>query len=323
MPKIASQEPVIDPPPPIVRRWRHGNSKFPAFGWAYLDHLIGQYKQMEKRCDIVDEIIRRRNISPEDLTWGDLYSLERILVASLTEDEVKRSLWATRFRLKQIAGGEAFEAYEKSHFPDEKASVEELRADLQRILELLHWYYSLLPLRNKMRIRYILTCIFWIIGYTFLLGILFFFSNRHPSWDSSVGLIASVLYFGIVGGYVSSLRRLHDVQLGEGDPIVGIYELKGAVYFQWLSPMLGAVFAGILTLLFAGGVLQGTIFPTFGAAASTKTLSDFVKNLQPTNLTSYALLLVWSFVAGFAERFVPDSLDTLIAGQKLKEAKKK
>jgi hypothetical protein len=316
---------VIDPLPPDVnhvRRLRRGLRKalyLPGFGLAYLDHLIGQYKQSGKSLSIADEIVHRRQSGSENISWGDLYSLERILVASLTEEEVKRSLWATRFRLKQIAGDDAFHAYEESSAPAADASVEQLRADLQRILELLHWYYSLLPLRNALRIDYIVNCIFWIIGYTVTLGLLFA-ASQYWHWDPSVGLFASVIYFGIVGGYVSSLRRLQDLQFGKGDPIVGIYGLKSASYFMWLSPMLGAIFAAILVLSFAGGVLKGSIFPEFQTPESVHNLSEFVKGLS-LKPNGYALLLLWSFVAGFAERFVPDNLDKMIAGQKHDESR--
>ena len=295
--------------------------ELPPFGREYLDHLIGQYKESGKSLPIAEEVVARLNSSPQELSWGDLYSLERLLVATLGDDEVKRSLWATRFRLKQIAGGDAFEAYKDSKIPPEGASVDQLRADLQRILELLHWYYSLLPLRNELRIKYINTCIRWITGYTVALGILFGLSH-HYHWDSSVGLFASVIYLGIIGGYVSSLRRFQDVQFGEGDPIVGIYGLKSSSYFMWLSPMLGAVFAVILALLFVGGVLKGTLFPAFGTSIDCD-LSGFARATRPTTPENYALLLVWSFVAGFAERFVPDNLDKLIAGQKNKETHSK
>src|ERR1700735_130641 len=312
---------VIDPPSPDVEQvWRlrprrSRTPDLPGFGLVYLDHPIGQYRQSGKVSPVADEIVHRRKSGSEDLSWGDLYSLERVLVASLTEEEVKRSLWATRFRLKQMAGGEAFLAYEQSNVPAADAGVEQLRADLLRILELLHWYYSLVPLRNEIRIRYIVNCIFWIIGYTVVLALLFG-ASKVWHWDASVGLSAAVIYFGTLGGYVSSLRRLQDLQFGKGDPIVGIYGLKSASYFMWLSPLLGAIFAVILALLFAGGVLKGGIFPEFGTPGSVHNLSEFVKALSFAKPSDCPLLLVWSFVAGFAERFVPDSLDKMIARQK-------
>jgi hypothetical protein len=322
---------VIIAPPPLdtkrTRKWYQFASnvrisrlldaiKIPPFGLAYLDHLIGQYTQSARTIPAADEIVERRKNSAEELTWGDLYSLERVLVANLDAEEVKSSVWAARFRLKQIAGDAAFLEYEKSSVhPD--ASIEELRADLQRILEFLHWYYCLLPLRNQIRVDYVANCIRWIAVYTVILGVVFVACHI---WhlDSATSLAACIIYAGIIGGYVSSMRRLQNVRFDEEDPIVGIYGLKSASYFMWLSPILGATFAMILALLFAGAVVTGAVFPKF-TAPEVHNLSEFATTTRPIGSSDYALLLVWSFVAGFAERFVPDNLDKIMATQRNKK----
>ena len=43
---------------------------------------------------------------------------------------------------------------------------------------------------------------------------------------------------------------------------------------------------------------------------------DFIVNTGPQNFTDYGKLLVWSFIAGFAERLVPDMLDRFTAASK-------
>lgn len=40
---------------------------------------------------------------------------------------------------------------------------------------------------------------------------------------------------------------------------------------------------------------------------------DFIKQTGPKNGVSFALLMIWSFIAGFAERLVPDTLNRLVA----------
>jgi hypothetical protein len=53
---------------------------------------------------------------------------------------------------------------------------------------------------------------------------------------------------------------------------------------------------------------QGTRKP----CSESVDFSAFVKKTGPESGVSFAMLLVWSFIAGFAERFVPDTIDRLI-----------
>ncbi|HVG08869.1 MAG TPA: hypothetical protein VNM67_14270, partial [Thermoanaerobaculia bacterium] len=40
--------------------------------------------------------------------------------------------------------------------------------------------------------------------------------------------------------------------------------------------------------------------------------SDFLDNFGPLNGADYAKTLVWCFIAGFSERFIPDVLDSFV-----------
>jgi len=42
-------------------------------------------------------------------------------------------------------------------------------------------------------------------------------------------------------------------------------------------------------------------------------IRTFLKETGPVDGVAYALLIVWSFIAGFAERLVPDTLNRLVA----------
>lgn len=105
-------------------------------------------------------------------------------------------------------------------------------------------------------------------------------------------IFSSVLFLGALGSTVSFFAR-HDLkehQLKRSRTLVG-------------TQLLGAVFASILLFAFIGGLVQGSLFPKI-EAHSWIALSFRVPD--------WSKLLVWSFIAGFSERFVPDLLDNLI-----------
>jgi hypothetical protein len=61
-------------------------------------------------------------------------------------------------------------------------------------------------------------------------------------------------------------------------------------------------------MLFASGLLKGSLFP----AVDISVHAPFDRNVHMTS-EDLGRLLIWCFIAGFAERFVPDTLDRLVS----------
>ncbi len=79
----------------------------------------------------------------------------------------------------------------------------------------------------------------------------------------------------------------------------------------------------VLYLIFAGGLISGSFFPNFACTQGENKCISFGSlfySWQPADAGSYAKVLVWSFIAGFAERLVPSTLDSL--GEALTKAGK-
>lgn len=263
-----------------------------------------------------------------------------------------------------------------------------LRADIKYLLSKFYLYYTMLPMRENLReqltsravrvtvivLGIIVVLIFLSFGGVYVFAKVFqhYGGNLADYGDLSgaFGLtVGSVAFAGIVGGCVSMLQRIQSAP-SEGDALFNLASLTNGWRGLSLSPIYGFIFALLLFVLFAAGVLEGSLFPkintpgkslpvapavkaanesaaasetassppmvTSGAAESgsqqptpsptptptplTETektgilqITDFLKATGPTDGVSFALLIIWSFLAGFLERLVPDTLNRLVA----------
>jgi hypothetical protein len=134
--------------------------------------------------------------------------------------------------------------------------------------------------------------------------------------NTSRGLSLSPAYpvalIGSAGGTANAYRRLQRLQAtapARRDEVPAAL----AVLQVYLSPVTGGVFALVLYVLFLAGLLQGDLFPTFACAAEPFTDFGRFADCGPSTNSDVAMALVWAFVAGFGEHFVPNVLDRFIA----------
>lgn len=106
-----------------------------------------------------------------------------------------------------------------------------------------------------------------------------------------VSIFSAVMSFGALGAAISVITRAR-----QGDR-EAISVTKREIHSV---QTIGAVFALILSLIFMGGLIAGSLFP------NSETFY-YVIYLP----AAFAKLLVWSFIAGFSERFVPNVLKNL------------
>jgi hypothetical protein len=159
-----------------------------------------------------------------------------------------------------------------------------------------------------------------IVLYMFVALLVVFSLGLLILWTKDYDIMGAVVFFGALGGYVSAFMRVYQTPIGD-DPILSAKLLRSDWASIMARPILGVVFAVILHLLFVGQLLTGGVFPELHVLANGDPLrpaqrfSEFFSGqvhgsqLDPTR--DYAKLLVWCFIAGFAERFVPDVLEKL------------
>ncbi len=137
------------------------------------------------------------------------------------------------------------------------------------------------------------------------------------SEDWSPPLLLLVMLAGMLGAFFSALTRLYHVDEASTALITPTVGSLGGWYmamYASVPPVIGAVAAVVLYMLFVSGLVQGDLFPDIDCVkdATCETISQLMKNYWPVEPTDYGKALVWSFVAGFSERFVPDLLQGLV-----------
>jgi hypothetical protein len=307
----------------FTRRDPQQGKLLPGYGLLYFDNLYGEYRSLPAERvipevkAIVDEILmKKQNAS---LAWDDLYTFDLLLARLQPPEKLPRKVWNLRSRYRDVAGLREYEAYLASKPPDLAGKAEELdlRADIEYLLGELHLRYAITPFREKTRdwlskwVAYLtLIGLMWVVLFTVL-------ANRGLVSIKTTTLTV-VLFVGAMGGLVSMQQRFQSAS-AEGDPIHNVSELMHGWFSIFLSPISGAIFATVLYLIMTAGLLEGALFPkivAFTPENSAKIIVlDFLKFLLetgPSTSADYAKLLVWSFIAGFAERFVPDTLSRFI-----------
>ncbi|MER9227070.1 hypothetical protein NKI39_15800 [Mesorhizobium sp. M0664] len=155
-------------------------------------------------------------------------------------------------------------------------------------------------------------------------------AKGHTLFSSSpVFGLGMVSAFGILGAYFSRVMRFQmNIQTFGFEDVVTEYQPR-MLYVRLLYGMVGAF---VLYFLLRSGIIGGTAFPDLEKisvgehvvwhANPTGVSAAHDGTMDPSGLTilnptaDLAKLLVWSFLAGFSERLVPDTLDRTEARSK-------
>lgn len=277
----------------------------------------------------------------KSLTLDDCALLEVAITRLLDKNQLKTRLAMLEARYESVAEPKKFERYKQSML---RASGDD--ADLkERIYFLvwdLYWAYTTAGKVGQLRqraVKPILGILPIIISVVFICFLIYLSvsSTKYTNVFSTFMIVLSVVFFGAFGALISFQRRMSKLEV-RGETFSNYLQLCSLGNEGPLALFTGGFFALLLLILFGSGManavvnaifsqgLAETIVPLFpqlhiksNASAGIVSLATAIANLNFIGYSSIAKLLVWSFLAGFAEALIPDAMSRLIDKAKLME----
>jgi hypothetical protein len=304
-------------------------------------------KILKNSIDIVAETDLYKEISKPDKTWRQLYQIEKAILRLRYPDEIVLDALRLRLKFKDVVGVEAM--FPPSSSPTKTAKetdVSNLRAELNIIVEQIYYTYAMTTAREQTRTHIGIDLLrvsgIWICVLTCLMALGLFFTNRssqlvdggdrpiasangskketksHPA-SGPTNLILTLYFAGVLGcagAYISVQARIQSLPY-QGDALYRMIIINRGWLGLYLAPFSGTIFALLAYVVFAAQLVKGNLFPEFVGT------NNFLSNifgistagfweLRLSNAFDYPKLLIWSFLVGFAERLIPDSLSRLI-----------
>lgn len=277
----------------------------------------------------------------KNLSWDDCAQLEVSIIRLLDKNRLKTKLAMLEARYEAVVEPKKFECYKQSMM-----RVTGDDADLkERIYFLvwdLYWAYTTAGKVGQLRqraVKPILGILPIIISIFFLCFLVYLSvsSTKYTNVFSTFMMVLSVVFFGAFGALISFQRRMSKLEV-RGETFSNYLQLCSLGNEGPLALFAGGFFAVLLLILFGSGManvavkavfsqgLADAIVPLFphlyiknNASTGIVTLAAAIGNLNFMGFASIAKLLVWSFLAGFAEALIPDAMTRLIEKAKLME----
>jgi hypothetical protein len=292
---------------------------------AYFEFVHAEFRSTQAAKDLegypeakalADDLASKYDTDKSSLKLTDVVMFEKMLTALLPEDALRRKASQLRDRFRKCVEPQEYQLYLETVPPDAATGdINKLRVDLLDLLDRMLWIYTIAPFREDMRSRISSRIsVIFLAFITFIISIyiIYYEINILNHQSPVIPTLLVVVVVGMIGGVVSVQQRIQSTPT-EGDAIRNVLSLSSGLFSVYMSPITGAVSATLLYLLFAGGLLTGALFPDMTNNPEKLEFLFSFEHATSAHFPNFARLIIWSFIAGFAERFVPDTLNRLVS----------
>ena len=248
---------------------------------------------------------------------AEIYALEIEAAGRLSDTELRIRIIAFRDLLQNLTTDDSYAKLSQAFIKDlQGASAKEMQEKLKAICARLYRRYSLVSAVESVRTVIAYKVLFASIA----LSVPFMFwlyDDLGPLSRIDFGYRLAMMC-GAFGAGVSTIVRLYLVDTRH-EPLVTWLALEKSSFSVFVAPILGATFALILTLILQAGIIDIDLFPDLEACwwqnlrfdPSQCNMPKLQKDDYSVGYLDRSKLALWSFIAGWAERFVPDALNRI------------
>ena len=135
-----------------------------------------------------------------------------------------------------------------------------------------------------------------------VLGYVFFLLIKNLPQTERFPIAWFIIVAAIIGSAVNQSSRKDNLKNAGGGQII--------VYLLWKC-CVSIVFAFVLHLMFIGDLVSGDMFPKYvhtniSNGGAYTNMINFATGVDPESNKDTAKLLVWCFIAGYSEKYVPN-----------------
>jgi len=283
----------------------------------------GEYRRTVR--EFVDEI--RKKYDGEQATWDDYFALRKMMLPLYPRQELVAMAMTLRDDFLATAAQGQRATYERIAIKplDPSSDYPTLLSHAVYLQENIARMETYRP-HQELKRNYITFELFASLVVTVFIEVIA--SLAICKWFGAenvhVPFIVLAMIFGALGAAVSYQRRLQE-SFDQDGSILNTTRYVGSGVGVKLTPMQGSIFAMILLFIAYSG-LAGTISNTLSIAPGPATPAPVAPAVPeksgtrprsrvfitgPEDISQFAKLLLFAFLAGFAERLVPDTLDRL------------